>query len=274
MTRLTVFECPGTNVEASLTGTMQFISPDEISENLLYKGLDTTVFNYIFIQGYSNQIKPILPSVEKGVEIVGEYIKAGSGPFALVGTSQGAMIMSMVYKKLVSGELPRLADCVGVFLIANPAREQGKSIPGGSVSPGHGIVPEEYRLTGTINDLLVWEFAHPDDPVCSNFSGRAGDPALSEAREAAFTSLLTTFDGSLDEWNDFGQIFQDVLGLFTLAAFAGPRMLLYHSDYDNFFPIPGDGRNTFQVLIDHLNTIVGPVYRDDGWSTVIRMPTL
>jgi len=265
---ITVFECPGTNVDATISGKMQYISPEEIAKGDFYNGLDKTAFDYVFIQGYANNLKPLLPSVNSGVAIVTQKIESTEGKFALIGTSQGALIQSLVYKKLKNNEIAgRLSDCVGVFLFGNPARESGKAFPGGPVAPGHGIASAEYRLTGTLSDPLVWEFANPGDPVCTN-----GDDLASQIREDGFESMLTSFDGNLNSISDVLQIAQDLAGWLSFGVLAAPGMALFHNEYNSYTPIPGDSRSATQIVVDHLNTIVGPYYRDDGWSTTLRVP--
>lgn len=269
MARLNVFECPGTNVAATVSGQMQYIPPEEIAKGDFCKGLDPSVFNYMFIQGYANQLKPLGPSVAKGVELVTKAINDSTGKFALIGTSQGALIQSQVYKKLKSNEIPRLSDCVGVFLMGNPAREAGKAFPGAtSVADGHGIANSSYRLTGTISDNLVWEFARPGDPVCTN-----GDDLGGQIREFAFNSLLTTFDGTLNSISDVQQVAQDIVGAFSFYTTVGPGMVFFHQGYETWFPNQNDTRNPMRIIIDHLNTIAAPQYRPDGWSTVLTGPS-
>lgn len=266
---INVYECPGTNVAATISGQMQFITPEEIAKGDFYQGLDVDAFNYVFIQGYANSLKPLLPSVTKGVELVAANINANAGKFALIGTSQGALIQSLVYKKLKSGEIPRLSDCIGVFLFGNPAREAGKGFPGQSPVPGgHGIATASFRLTNTINDPLVWEFANPGDPVCTN-----GDDPVGQIREAAFSSMLTSFDGTLDSISDVLQIAQDLAGWFSFGVTSAPGMALFHNAYNSYKPIVGDNRTATQIVVDRLNTFAGPVYRADGWSTVLQGPT-
>lgn len=269
MGRINVYECPGTDVNASVTGKMQTYTPEQVAASDFCKGLDAAAFNYVFIQGYINNLKPLLASVNKGVSLVVDNINKSSGKFALVGTSQGALIQSLVYKKLKSGEVNRLSDCVGVFLFGNPAREAGKTFPGANFTPqGHGIASSAYRLTDTLSDNLIWEFANPGDPVCTNADGPVG-----VARELAFNSLLTAFDGTFDSISDILQIAQDLVGLFTVGLLAGPGMALFHCGYDALKPIAGDNRTATQIAIDYLNKVAGPQYRSDGWSTTLVGPS-
>lgn len=269
MAKIRVYECVGTDVAASITGKMQTYTYEQLlASNKLATGLDTASFEHVFIQGYMNNIKPLQPSVDKGVQLVTNQINSNAGQFALVGTSQGAIIQSTIFKKMMTGEINRLSDCVGVFLLGNPLRQAGRAFPGAtSIPPGHGIAPASLRLTNTTS--LVWEFANPGDPVCTN-----GDDPVSQIREATFNNLLTAWDGQLDSLNDVVAIAQDVVGFFSFALTSGVGMALYHNVYgdETYRPIAGDNRSAFQIIIDHLNTKIAPSYRSDGWSTTLKLP--
>lgn len=268
MPKIKVYECIGTDVAASITGQMQSYTYAQLLEgNKLATGLDTDSFEHVFIQGYMNNVKPMQPSVDKGVDIVTNYINSNAGQFALVGTSQGAMIQSIVFQRLMSGQINRLSDCVGIFLLGNPMRQAGRSFPGGPFVSGHGIAPAAKRLSNTTS--LVWEFANPGDPVCTN-----GDDFISLSREAAFNNLLTSWDGKLDSLDDIVDIAEDIVNFFSLGITTAAPMLLYHNVYGNetYRPISGDNRSAFQIIIDQLNTKIAPVYRSDGWSTTLKLP--
>lgn len=260
---INVYEVPGTNVQATLTGQMQYITPDQIAQGVFYKGLDPSAFKYNFIQGYANSLKPLQASVDKGVQILGDYITKDTGKFVLIGTSQGALICSQVYKKMVAGQIPNLSNCVGIFMLGNPARQAGRAFPGCPVVPGgHGIAPPSWRLTNTPD--MIWEFANPGDPVCTN-----GDDPISQLREQAFNSFLYAWDGNL---LNLGQAVIDVLGWAAFAVTAAPGMAFFHCGYDSYKPIPGDNRSATQIVVDYLNTIQAPQYRADGWSTTLTIP--
>lgn len=273
MDRITVFECPGTSVQASVTGQTVYVPPEEIAKNAFYKGLDPDIFQYVFVQGYSNVIKPMGPSVAKGVQILTDYINDRTvtpGKFAMVGTSQGAMIVSQVVKKLVSGEIPRLADCLGSFHFGNPARQAGRAFPGAAtIQPGQGVSNSSYRLSSTPS--WVWEFAAPGDPVCTN------DPnnLIGQLREGAFNNLLTSWDGNLNSLSDLADIANDILGMMSFGVTSAIEMALYHNGYDSpdYKPAASDTRTAVQIVIDYLNKQAGPRYREGGWSTYLIAPT-
>lgn len=264
---ITVFELPGTNVDASISGQYQYIPPETWQQNPFCQGLDPGAFTYVFVQGHINNIKPMGPSITQGMTILEDLINNTPGQFAIIGTSQGALIASQVLKKLYSGQINRLADCVGCFFLGNPARQAGRAFPGAtSVSPGRGIASDSYRLSNTTD--LVWEFANPGDPVCCNSTDLLG-----QARTASFDNLLTVWDGDLDSLSDVVDIAEDIVGFFSFAVLSGPLMLIYHNNYDTWQPIAGDSRTVPQIVIDYLNKLVGPVYRSDGWATTLKVPT-
>lgn len=264
---ITVFELPGTNVQASITGQFQFIPPEVWSKNPFAQGLDPQVFNYVFLQGHINNIKPMLPSIQQGMALLEDAINTTAGKFAIIGTSQGALIASQVVKKLYSGQINRLADCVGCFFYGSPARQAGRAFPGAtSIAPGRGVASAQWRLTNTTD--LVWEFAKPGDPVCCTL-----DDLLGAINTQNFENLLTGWDGNFDSINDVFDIAEDFINLFSFAIFTGPGMLIYHNNYDTFTPISGDSRTAHQIVIDYLNTLVAPVSRFDGWATNLVPPT-
>ena len=273
MTKITVFEVPGTSVQNSITGQTNYVTPEEIAKGAFYQGLDPDVFNYVFVQGHSNVIKPMGPSITKGVQILTDYINDRTvtpSKYAIIGTSQGALIGSQVVKKLMSGEINRLSDCLGAFFIGNPAREQGRAFPGATSTPGgHGVATSAYRLTNTPS--WVWEFANPGDPVCTNDT----NTLIGQLREQSFTNLLTSWDGNFDSLSDVFDIAKDIVDMFTFGVGTGIDMGFYHVDsaYAQLKPIAGDNRNLYQITIDYLNKVAGPSYRADGWSTTLKYPT-
>lgn len=269
MSKITVYEVPGTSVQNSITGVANYITPAEIAKGPFYQGLDPDVFDYVFVQGHSNVIKPMGPSITKGVQILTDYINSKPGKFALVGTSQGALIASQVFKKLQSGEINRMSDCVGCFFFGNPARQAGRAFPGAaSIPAGHGIATTAFRLTNTPD--IVWEFANPGDPVCTNT-----DDFIGQLREQTFTNLLNAWDGTFDSINDVFDIAKDIVDMFSFAVVDGIEMAFYHNAYAEATYTPGlnDTRTAVQIAIDQLNKVAGPKYRVDGWSTTLRVPT-
>lgn len=282
-----VYECVGTSVANSITPEIvlgalfnftspagrapQYYGPADIEKFDFALGLDTNIFQYNLIQGYINAIFPLNVSVQQGVDLVTAAINKNAGKFILIGTSQGAMIQSLIFKKLMSGEINRLGDCLGVFNFGNPLRQAGRAFPGASYIPyGHGIAPANLRLTNTTN--LVWEFANDNgsgtatgDPVCTN-----GDDSQSLDRETVFKLLLTDWNGfAAGIFSGLGPL-EEIIGALTL----GSGMGAYHNEYGlrDWKPVSGDDRSGLQIALDYMNNILGPSYRADGWSTVLTAP--
>src|SRR5581483_3510291 len=95
-----------------------------------------------------------------GITNLTRLIKSNPGKFFLGGVSQGAYVISEVYKKILSptGELhDRASDLLGGFAFGNPEREAGHTFPGCPDPGGHGIATPDARLVGS--ETKWWEFA-------------------------------------------------------------------------------------------------------------------
>jgi len=75
-------------------------------------------------------------------------LRKPADPFILIGYSQGAMVTSRVYRRIVGGDLRdyRNGMLAGVTF-GNPLRERGHTFPGGTDPGGHGLDPK--LLMGT-----------------------------------------------------------------------------------------------------------------------------
>lgn len=267
--KIAVYEAPGTNPTAPI-----YYPPVDVAKLPFYQGLDSNTFHYTLVQDYLNAIYPLTLSVQQGVAAVSAYITANPGKFILIGTSQGAMIMSKVYQSLMAGSLNyRLSDCLGVFLMGNPLRQSGRTFPGATAVAGHGMAPAWERLTNTTD--LVWEFAQSGDPVCTN-----GDDAISVARQLIFEGLETRWFGALDVLGGILGVAQYAIN--EILAFLTPKvgdilesMAFYHNGYDKitYQPMAGDTRTGLQIILDQINTKYGPANRPDGWSTALTKPS-
>jgi|GEM_PF-3045486 len=228
--KINVYECVGTNSNLELT-------PFKL-------GLNAQFFAHTKITGYPNNIF-MGQSSAQGIQRVVEAINAKPGRFILVGLSQGALIMGEVYKKLRSGEVNRLSDCLGIVLMGNPIRQEGRAFPGCTPVPsGHGIAAYGRRLTNTTD--LVWEFAAEGDPVCAN-----GDGVNDQALTAIFELLM----GQTSSLIPLGTAFDAIVQLFTGMSSAHN---VYH--LDTWKPVQGDSRSGVQIALDHLNKTVGPAH--------------
>ena len=229
--KINVYECLGTS---------------DNSGNSYLPYLNPAIFDRTVITGYMNAIFPLNVSVGQGVSRVLEAISSNPGGFVLTGTSQGAQIMSEVYKRIKG--TAREKDLLGVFLVANPERQAGRDFPGASsTAPGHGVATSDLRLTGTPD--LVWEFAKPGDPVACN-----GDDYVSARTTEIYRTLYSDFSGLVSD------LIGDVLGFANLLI----GMAQNHATaYFTWAPIAGDPRTSYQIIADQLNNVVGPQHAND-----------
>jgi hypothetical protein len=261
MAKVTVIECYGTL--------------DKTGATSMVKGtINPEFFNYVGVTNYPNSFDNYSNSVSQGVAAVKAVIAATPGKIVLTGVSQGAQIMSTVYKDLKAGA--RGSDFVGIYLVGNPLRQAGRAFPGANPIPaGHGVAPASYRLTSTPD--LVWEFANPGDPVCTTLDDAAGT-----ALQAAFNQLMlgnNSFNGPLAPLTNviasmlsigvavvnFGALRLLLLALgipepiVSALGFNG-KFLTNHNYFEAYKPIAGDPRSGRQIICDHLNTVIAPLH--------------
>lgn len=133
-------------------------------------------------------------SVRFGVEETIRQIKSTPGTFALVGMSQGAVVMTQVMKALLPGGAlaNRYDDCIAGIAFGNPCRAVGASFPGGVAAPGGGVISLPNKadpLTGGLQGVKTpdwwWEFCVPGDFFSSAPVDVIG-PLLSPAVQAVF----------------------------------------------------------------------------------------
>lgn len=123
--------------------------------------LDASTWNVVTVSWPSTTM-PLSQSISAGVSALTTAVNACSGKFALLGTSQGAIVTSLVYDALRFGNLiNRRDDLIAGLAFSNPMREQGRSFPGCPDPGGHGIMST--RLEDT--EDLWYEFANPLDPA-------------------------------------------------------------------------------------------------------------
>lgn len=255
MAKVTVIECYGTGDTTGAT-------------SMVRGSLDPDLFTYVGVTNYPNSITNYAASVAQGVTAVKAVIAATPGKIVLTGVSQGAQIMTTVYKDLKDG--PRGSDFVGIYLVGNPLRQAGRAFPGANPIPaGHGVAPASYRATNTPD--LVWEFANPGDPVCTTLDDAAGT-----ALQAAFNQLMLGNNPS--SGNVLTNVLAAMTNLVTLVTNLGilkilgvpdfilnaigakGKFLTNHVYFDAYKPIAGDPRSGRQIIVDHLNTVIAPAH--------------
>ena len=111
---------------------------------------------------YPASVWPMPWSIRQGVEATIAAISATPGPFILVGTGQGAVVVSDVYDQIRSGSLwSRRSDFLAGITFGNPRRPRGHTFPG-CPDPGGWGVHDELLLNP---EPHWWEFAIPGDPL-------------------------------------------------------------------------------------------------------------
>lgn len=245
-----------------------YYPPTDFSQLPFSNGIDTDVFNFTLVQGYLNSIYPLNLSVTQGVAALTAAISSSTSKFVLVGTSQGAQIVSTVFKNMSTAGnalAPRLADCLSIFLFGNPLRMANTAFPGATTIPtGHGIAPAAQRLTNTTSyPSLIWEFARQGDPVCTTVGGdTVGVTKIYDALQNSWNGLISSLGQGLGPLEEIQAVIDLLVG-----------MASFHNDYyaATYQPISGDTRPAYQICLDYLNLIAGPKYRADGWSTTLTV---
>jgi hypothetical protein len=141
-----------------------------------------TAFNYIYVD-YPALVMPMGPSIATGVANTRAAIIANPGPFVLVGTSQGADVVSRVHDEIMSGTLPaaagteydvggtteivqslvgRQSDYLAGIVFGNPRRQASHTFSGCPAVPGYGI---DHDLMSDVPDTF-WDFVIPGD-ICA-----------------------------------------------------------------------------------------------------------
>jgi hypothetical protein len=113
---------------------------------------------------------PFNASYRAGAATLVNMINQTPGKFAMVGTSQGAMVITSVYDEIYSGKLSsRNGDFLQGITYGNPCRK-AKSIAPGCVDPGgHGINVNSWLQSSV--DSRWWDFVNPGDPAACNGAG-------------------------------------------------------------------------------------------------------
>jgi hypothetical protein len=143
---------------------------------------------------------PMETSINVGVEMMAELITSTTTDFVLVGTSQGADVISNVYDELRTGALTayRSRLLAGVTF-GNPRREAGHTFPGCADPGGAGINPDQLTETET----LWWDFANPADPAACAGNHTTGGPAAGAVLNNIWDYLNQTAAPSLSGLTSF-----------------------------------------------------------------------
>lgn len=160
-----------------------YASPDAI----VGRNANTALFNWVPISypasspdrvaNLDNSWQPrnvaLADSVAYGVDELVRHITSTQGTFALVGMSQGSMVVSNVMKRMLLGSdlFHRQRDCIAAVTFGNPMRKFGRTFPGGTAPAGAGIFspvsitshPMLSGLAATTYPSFWWEMVTPND---------------------------------------------------------------------------------------------------------------
>jgi hypothetical protein len=237
----------------TVSGT--FVGPRDGFAADIAKAVDPALFTWEPID-YPASAFPMDASAAQGVANLVNRINARPGKFALLGYSQGALVISKVYEELRSGSLQnRRQDFVAGVALGNPMRESGHTIPGGTDPGGHGITAQ--RLVGS--EDLWWDFCSPNDTICTT-----GDDLVGRDYTAIFDILMTSFTGqgdilsvvlsalanpleALSQLPALAQLTTQLLGIITGTSPEG------HGAYPVDHPIQGNPLTSIELATQHLN---------------------
>lgn len=217
-----------------------------------------------------------------GVKILTDLINAlpAGRKFAIVGTSQGAMVASRVYDQIVGGSLSsRNSDLVAGVGIGNPRRKAGWSIPGGT-SPGgsasRGVLHTDLMPT---TDSRWWDFVNTGDLVAdcpyTTPEGQARQLVFQAMQgnwfggESFFGKIAADFNANV--FTGLGLALEDVLNVarvvleafvmaFQIPLFANQELntsphIRYHFPYLN---LPGNTtKSAVQLAVEYLDSVGG-----------------
>lgn len=195
---------------------------------------------------FSGSMSPLSKSVADGVVNLIADIEANPGPFALAGTSAGAIVVSDVYDQLRTGVLThRRADLVAAVTIGNPRRERGHAFPGCPDPGGHGIDADRL-LVGT--EDFWWDFAVPGDNIAC-----CPDGPIGELLDAGFDYFMGRYKSL---WSLLPLVFRSGGGALIQAVLAFVNTFFVHGfQYSKFAPLAGDTRNCMQIATDYLASV-------------------
>jgi len=262
--KLTVFDVAGTSAASVFTAggapTTAQTPPSWNLANMVNKSLIT-----VKEVPYPACV-PFGPSCQAGANKLVTMISQTTGPFAMVGTSQGAMVIASVYQTLLDNTAPvagRIDDFKLGVTYGNPCRKKGSIAPNCKDPGGQGINVDSWLMT-TVDPERWWDFVNPGDPAACNgagpwqvgaiaydYRGQIGDLAAGMFLEMyrTFSSDITALLGHL---NPPPNMILVLISLFnTLLGVAGP-----HSTYDKTKPDSTQpGLTCTQLAAQKLNTI-------------------
>jgi hypothetical protein len=210
---------------------------------------------------------PFNPSYQAGVATLVDMINQTPGKFAMVGTSQGAMVISCVYDKIRNGELQsRNSDFRQGITYGNPCRKAGSIAPGCTDPGGAGINVDSWLMTSV--DNRWWDFANPGDPAACNGAGSwtvdgftydySGSDGVWTA--TLFKEMSQNFNGDLNGLNALiGQLADPPVNIFDLAFSLYETLIGVtigpHTTYDRTTPIANNPATCAELAAQQLTSI-------------------
>jgi hypothetical protein len=262
--KLTVFDVAGTSAASVLTAggapTTAQTPPSWNLANMVNKNLIT-----VEEVPYPACV-PFGTSCQAGANTLLTMISQTTGPFAMVGTSQGAMVIASVYQTLLDNTGPvagRIDDFKLGVTYGNPCRKKGSIAPNCEDPGGQGINVDSWLMT-TVEPDRWWDFVNPGDPAACNgagpwtvgaipydYQGQIGDLAAGMFLEM-YRTLSSDINALLGQLNPPPNMILVLISLFnTLLGVAGP-----HSTYDKTKPDSTQpGLTCTQLAVQKLNAI-------------------
>lgn len=224
----------------------------------LEQALGPQVFTWVNV-AYPATLYPMGPSIATGVTNTIAAINGRAGPFILVGTSQGASVISNVYDQIRHGALQaRQGDFLAGVTMGNPRRQAGHTFPGCPDPGGRGI--DEAPLTDC--EDLWWDFAITGDPVACTYAAPFSQ-LDSEWGTTIWEVLQRNYDGSPESVLNllerppanaaaiFAYILDAIRGLWDGRDHVGP-----HGEWATYQPLlPDHPRTMYQIAIDYISSL-------------------
>ncbi|WP_102142579.1 PE-PPE domain-containing protein [Mycobacterium hubeiense] len=232
--------------------------------------LDRTVFDIVYVN-YPASFGPIpgggqdlldalgnpsyLKSRDMGVAEVKRLIGEHRGSFGLLGYSQGAAVVSLVGRELVSGSLTaRQRDCRWVHAIGSPHRGRGRTFHLGNQLAYQGISGDNITMAGTIDwfDYCLPGDIYGNADIFGTYLKQGYDLVTPLSLVDPF-SMIATIAMNIARWAQTGELgpvslFRLVKTGFDLGVFLRD---FPHDKYAVTDIIPG--RTALQHSANHLN---------------------
>lgn len=188
--QVTVFLVDGSHDMLDVDNEPTIPLPDNPLMSVLSGLLDTSACTIQMIDWPVTQL-PMYNSVLIGKQSLMQAVGPLTGPFILVGYSQGAAVVSLVLEEIQSGTMMGYQDQLAAGVtFGNPMRQGGKFAPV-QTDPGNSGIWADHQLTNTPSSW--WDFALPgDDITAANYGADLGN------LEAIFEFAMVNYVGGGD----------------------------------------------------------------------------